>query len=110
MVPAKIRKQAPILKWLKTAKPKEVKSFIKAADKSFICTLCECCLNVLRGNIPLTPKQKQKLKRHKTGLRQLANKKIPIHRKKALLLKGGSLLGALIPTVISLVGGLFGLK
>ena len=75
MVSNKIRKHCGLLKWLNNAKASQTKAFIKAADKEIINTLCECSLNILRGNISLSPKQKLKLKRYKKGLRQLADKK-----------------------------------
>ena len=58
------------------------------------------CTSCLKGNVPLTPGQKQKLSRHKGKLRSLANKKYPIAKKKALLLqKGGFVLTILKPLV-----------
>ena len=105
MIPPKIKKHGPILNWVSKTNPKQAKAFIKTADKGFIDALCECCLNVLHGNIPLSNKQKKKLKKHKTTLRQLVNKKISITRKKALLQKGGSL-GGIISSLGGLLGGL----
>ena len=72
--------------------------------------LCECCLNILKGNVHLTPKQKRRLAQHKRTLRLLANRRTPLtSRKKALTQKGGflgALLGPIVSTVASLVGGL----
>ena len=105
----RVRKHAALLQWLKTAKPATAKAVIKAADKELINTICECCLNVLKGNVPLTSQQKKKLAVHKSTLRTLAQKKVSLHRKKrALTQRGGALLGALAAPIIGLLGTLLG--
>ena len=104
----RIKKHCGLLKWLSNAKPAQTKAFIKGADKDIINTLCECSLNILGGNVPLSQKQKQKLKKYKRNLRQLADKKLSLKRKKSLLqTKGGGLLGVLLggilPPIVSLL-------
>ena len=107
MVSNKIRKHCGLLKWLNNAKASQTKAFIKAADKEIINTLCECSLNILRGNISLSPKQKLKLKRYKKGLRQLADKKVSLKTKKSLLqAKGSGLLGAILGGAIPFIGSI----
>ena len=68
--------------------------------------ICDCVHNVLRGNIPLKEKEKKRLERHKDCLRKLVNKKILDEKRKHLIQEGG-FLGALIPTLVSIVGKLF---
>ena len=63
-----------------------------------ITAIYECCLNMLKGVIPLTQHQKRRLAPHKTHLRALANRKVSRKRKKIYLKqRGGSLLTALLP-------------
>ena len=88
-----------------TAKPASVKSIIKGADKDLVDTLCECGLNVLKGNVPLSPGQKKRLKAHKNTLRALSQKKQSLQKKKTLLQRGG-FLGALLRPVLSVLGDL----
>ena len=49
------------------------KSLIDCADHGFIFTCCDCCKNILAGNIYLQPKERQKLRRHKAAVREMGN-------------------------------------
>jgi hypothetical protein len=55
------------------------------ADRSLVDCLCECVDNILRGNVPLTKPQKEKLARNKAGLRALTKKSVSLKKKKAIL-------------------------
>ena len=74
-------------------------------NDSLILCLCECSLNILRGNIPLQPKQKMVLAKHKEDLRKLIDKKISIKKKKEILQDGG-FIGALLAPIVSILSGL----
>ena len=65
--------------------------FITKADRSLVDCLCECADNMLRGNVPLTKPQKEKLKRNKAELRVLTKKSVSLKKKKPILQKGGFL-------------------
>ena len=103
----RIKKQIDFLKVLNKASAKQRQGIIEGANNELIKAICECALNCLKGNVPLTPAQKKKLIRHKGKLRSLANKKCPIAKKKAILKqKGGffsALLGPLIAGIASLI-------
>ena len=101
----RLRKHAHILRALSTTSPGVTKAIVQASDKDLVNTLCECGVNVLKGNVQLSTLQKKKLQRHKSTLRQLANKKQSLKRKKDLLQKGG-FLGALLGPVIGLLGNI----
>ena len=81
---------------------------IEQGPTDLITSICECSLNVLKGVIPLTLSQKRRLARYKTHLRALANKKVSRKQKKKHLInqKGGNLLTALLPPVLSVLGSL----
>ena len=68
--------------------------------------ICDCVHNISQGNIPVTEEEKETLKRHKEYLRKLVKKKTSDREKKHLIQEGG-FLGALIPTLVGLVGKLF---
>ena len=68
--------------------------------------ICDCVYNILQGNIPMTEEEKQRLKRHRYCLRDLANKKTSDKKRKHLIQDGG-FLEALIPLLVGLVGKLF---
>lgn len=104
---AKLKKSTPLLRVLAKSKPSVTKAVIKAADRDLVDALCECGLNVLKGNIPLTLQQKRRLARHKLALRSLVKRGGSIQKKKVLLQKGG-FLGALLSPVLGILGGLLG--
>ena len=101
----RLKKHAHVLRALMTTSPAVTKAIIRSSDRDLVNTLCECCFNVLKGNVQLTPSQKKKLQRHKNTLRQLSNKKHSLKRKRHLLQKGG-FLGALLGPVIGILGTL----
>ena len=71
---ARLQKHGSTLCFLCKSKPSVIRSIIKDADKDFIDCVSECCCNVLKGNVALTPKQKSKLLKYKTALRSVAKK------------------------------------
>ena len=99
---AKLLRHKDELRLLSHAKPRTVRAIIKTADNNLLKSLCECCLNVLKGNIPMTTKQRQKLSKYKLNLRKLSKKGTSRKQKISLLQKGG-FLSALIPTVLSAI-------
>ena len=68
--------------------------------------ICDCVHNILQCNIPVSEEEKERFKRHRHCLRKLVKKKTPDRVKKHLIQEGG-FLGALIPTLVGLVGKLF---
>lgn len=99
----RLKRNADVLKVLCRAKPQVVKAIIRSGDRELIQTLCECCLNILKGGVRLTPHQKEKLRPHKQGLRVLAAKTTSLKRRKNILQKGG-FLGAVLGPVLGMLG------
>jgi hypothetical protein len=100
--------QAAILKILFKAKPKYRKILIENADKQLVKGLCECVLNILHGNIPLSSEHKKKFGKHKKYLRNLVKKGGDWKQKRKVLQKGGNfLIPLLIPVISSLISKLF---
>ena len=79
---------------------------IDEAGIDLVHCICDCARNVISKNIPLTVKEKKRLKRYKNWIEELAHKQTSDRRRKYLIQKGG-FLSALIPTLVSLVGKLF---
>ena len=103
----RMRGSLPYLQVLAKSKPAARKILIKHSPESVITAICECALNLLKGVVPLTPRQKRHLARYKTHLRVLANKKVSSKRKKQYISqKGGSLLTALLPPILSVLGSI----
>ena len=74
---SRVHKHAVQLKMLRDAWPKLGKQILHHCGKDFSNGVCECVKNVLKGNVPLTSSQKQKLSRHRNKLRELVLKKTP---------------------------------
>jgi hypothetical protein len=81
--------------------PKERRALLKACDNGRIRSICECAYNVLRGNVPLTPKTKRQLRKHKAALRRLVKRgECWTKKRKYLVQRGG---GILIPLLLNAV-------
>ena len=78
---------------------------IDQAGIDLVHCLCDCVHNVLNGNIPLDEFDKKRLNRHRHCMRELVDSKT-LDRKRKHLLQEGGILGALIPTIIGLLGSL----
>lgn len=103
------------LRALAEATPSERRAIIRGADKKLIHCLCELSHNVLKGNIDISPKQFFRLNRYRRSLRELADQKLSINRKKDLLLSNSQVGGFLpilasiaAPLISGLLGGVFG--
>ena len=81
----RVQREIDFLKVLCKASPKQRCGIIEGANNELIKVICECALNCLKGNVPLTTAQRQKLCRHKQKLQTLADKKYPIKKKRKLL-------------------------
>ncbi len=103
----RLKDHAPYLHVLANGTIQQREGILRGAKKQLIYCLCECALNVLQGNVKLTPVAKSKLNKHKRLLRDLADKKIPVTRKKKLLLtQKGGWVTALLPPILGALGSL----
>lgn len=68
-----IRQCEPFLQMLAGSTPKRRKVLLKDSTMNEVKSVCEVCLNIIRGNIPLNEKQRRKLRRKKWVLRDLAD-------------------------------------
>jgi hypothetical protein len=68
--------------------------------------LRELSVNILRGNVALTPTQKRKLKTHASKVRQLACKKTSLRKRYRISQSGGFLAALAAPLLIPLVKSL----
>jgi len=104
----RLHRHFPLLKHLSKLSERQKKNYIKTADKSLVQSICECCINILNGQVPLTASQKARLKRNKRSLRSLILSKTAIGKKRKILQKGGflsAILSAALPIVGSLIAG-----
>jgi hypothetical protein len=83
--------------------PGQRRALLEVADKKHIEAIYECVLNTLNGNVPLTPCEKKKIKKHKKILRKIAAAKNSWKKKKREIIQSG---GAFLPALIApILGG-----
>ena len=100
----RMKKNYHHLKVLSTSKPHQAKALLKVADDDLIKSVCECVYNVLKSTVPVTPRKKQQLTKHKSPLLTLVNKQVPISKKRKILeQKGGNFLSLLLPPALSVL-------
>ena len=105
---ARLKRNFPLLKLLKAAKPKQRKAILESSSLDLVDCLSEIAENILKGNIKLTERDKKRLKRYRLFLRQLAcNRNSKQQRRRAVLQTGGAL-PALLAPIIGLAGSLLG--
>lgn len=97
------KKQLQQLELIHRCPKKLKKELISRLPKECIKTICECTLNLLKGNVPLTKQQKKNLQKYKSTLRDIADKKKSLFVKRKLIIQKGGFLPILIPTVISVL-------
>lgn len=101
-----IKKNYHLLSVLARATPAQRKAILKQATPNEIKVICEICHNTLQGNIPVNI---SKLKKYKSSIRKLTNKKIPIKKKKKILInQTGGFLPLILGPLLSLVAGTIG--
>lgn len=106
VLPTRLRKHAALLKYLAKGNKAIVRTIINEADKDVINLLCECAHNVINRNIPLSPSQRRKLRKHKSKFLVLLDKSASLKKKKKALQTGGligTLLGAVLPAIIGAI-------
>lgn len=86
--------------------PRSKRNFLRKLPKRAIRCISECCLNTLKGNVKLNPSQKRKLTPHKQVIRTLASKKLPLYKKKKILIQKGGFLNVLIPAALTVLTSL----
>src|ERR1700733_2785966 len=106
---SRLMKNLQNLKLIKEASPNVRKHILKDCKRNLLCCICECALNILKGNVPLKKSQKSKLARFKQRLRNLASKKTRSKVKRRIIQSGG-FIGALLTPVLSFLGTLLSNK
>lgn len=101
-----LQNSEPFLRLLARSSAKRRKALLNQVTRDELKSLCEICLNILKGNIPLDDKTYHKLKRHKAKLRTLANKKIPVKQKKKVVNQHGGFIGTVAAIALPLLASL----
>lgn len=102
------KKHADVLKILLKANRKQRKALLEVADREWIEAICECALNLLKGNVSLSKSQKKKLSPYKNHLRILSQPNVSFRKKRKLISqKGGNWLQFLVGPVLKVLQELF---
>lgn|SRR5678815_1161302 len=99
---ALVAKYLPLIKKFKKLKPSEKRKLI-SEDEKFIQCVCEVCLNLIKGNVPLNRPQKVKLRRYRNIIKKLSLNIKNLKNKKKLLQRGG---GVFLPLLFSVIAPL----
>ena len=102
----RLKKNLGLLNQLYKAKPKLRKAVLECADKDTIHCLCECCYNILNGNIPLSPQHKKALSRYRKDIRFLGSKSGAVKKKQQLLAQKGGLVSAVLAPLLAVAASL----
>lgn len=97
------RKSIAILNALQYLSKEQREAILRKADPRMIRCVCECALNVLRGNIPLKSGQRKKLRRHAPLLRRLASKNGCWKSKKKFVVQSSGFLPLLLAPILGTV-------
>lgn len=82
------------------SKYKQRTQLLKIADKSLVTAICECALNILNGNVPLTRTEKDKLYKERKHLRTLAKSRVSWKSKRSNILKKEEVIPLIIKPVL----------
>jgi len=93
----RVIKYLPVLQVLQSRQIDKKAKRALLQSSQLIRVICECCLNILKGNVTLSKLEKKRLKKHRLLLRRLAERK-PLKTKQKLIQEGG---GAFLPLLLA---------
>ena len=102
----RVNKNLSLLKTLHQCSLAEQKNILKSARPELVNAICDCILNILQGNVPISTYHKRKLKAKKDILRKLVHpRKNSSHRKKLLVQHGAGFLTSILGPVLKAIAG-----
>ena len=100
------KKYVPMLLALASAKPKVRTLILKSLDEGTIHVLSQLAANIVHGNIPLSTRDRRKIRKFKRVISFLQDKYTPSTVKRDALIQQGGFLPLLLPIVSSIAGAL----
>ena len=94
------------IKVLAKSSAKQRKLLLRGATNEQLKGLFELCLNIIRGNLPLSNAEFQKLKRHRKTLESLASRRVPLYKKREIVNQKGGFIGAVANLAIPLLASI----
>lgn len=92
---------------IKASKPKRM-SILQSFPSFVIDDMLEVLLNIVLGKVDIATRKKNILKKHQKPLIDLVNTKNKKLMRKVIYKQSGGFLGALIPIILSTLGGIIG--
>jgi hypothetical protein len=102
---SRVRQVLPELKRLNRLAAKDRQRYLKTCGGPFVDCVCECIRNLLKGRVPLRPKQVKALCRYRRLLRQAASKKTP-GKNVGGYYRRADYIGTILPSIISGLGAI----
>lgn len=102
----RLRRNLTLLKMLVTASPQHRKAILCTASDDLVAAISEIALNTLKGNVPISERQFQVLKKKRHIIKKLSNKRTSLVSKKRLVKQSGGFIGALLGIAIPLITSL----
>ena len=93
----------PLIKFIASAKPKQVIALLKILNPEQIKVLSEISENTIKGRVDLSDADKAQLRKYRVFLTQLASKRKSLSSKKNLLVRGVRALTLLLDIVLPVV-------
>ena len=104
---ARLKRNLDFLRVLSKAKPSQRRAILETATNDLVYCICEIIDNILHGTVRLSKQRQKKLQHYKKLLRFIANKKVPVKKKREILVQNGEgILPALIVPILALAGSL----
>ncbi len=104
-----VKRTLPFLQVLANSKPEIRNATVQHGPADLIKAISEIVLNILKGVIKITPRQRKRLARYKNKLRALTNNKVSEKKKRKFLSQkgggGGALAAILVPLAIAALTG-----
>ena len=91
---------------LKAADPKLRSAIIEKCNQETLKSICECALNALRGNIPLSVCSKRKMRTYKNSIRKVADKSVSLSAKRNFIGQRGGFFLPLLSAILTTLAGL----
>ena len=98
-------KQIGYLNNLANCSPHQKRILLTTATPEQVHVICEVCSNIIKGTIPLSNNEKERLRGHVDDLRDLANPSTPFRSKKQIIAqRGGGFVSDVVTPLLSTLG------
>jgi len=100
---SRLENNQAFLQLLATTNPAQRNQLIRTASQDQLNSVCECAHNILRSNVPLSSDQIRKLRKHRSVVYRIADKRVPLGQKRKILEQNGGAIAAILIPVISAI-------